>query len=205
MSQGELWDDERDQQWGEGRPQGGCPVQELAAASKGFHISLSYSSNCDEGGDNHTELDDGGALVKPVHCSGGEGAGGPMGDDTKQDSLKCIKHRLVMKGILSRCYFLISFSFSQPSSCQVQHNPKRKTVGFKVPLNLDLGADAKKIQREEQNKIDEAEELTEEKQKEKEELLREGFSNWTKRGFSMFINANENMGERTWRLLVNTW
>ena len=69
MSQGELWDDERDQQWGEGRPQGGCPVQELAAASKGFHISLSYSSNCDEGGDNHTELDDGGALVKPVLAS----------------------------------------------------------------------------------------------------------------------------------------
>ena len=90
---------------------------------------LSYSSNCDEGGDNHTELDDGGALVKPVHCSGGEGAGWPMGDDTKQDSLK----------------------------------------------------------------------------KEKEELLREGFSNWTKRGFSMFINANENMGERTWRLVVKTW
>ena len=49
-----------------------------------------------------------------------------------------------------------------------------------------------------------AEELTEEEQKEKEELLREGFSNWTKRGFSMFINANENMGERTWRLLVKT-
>ena len=50
-----------------------------------------------------------------------------------------------------------------------------------------------------------AEELTEEEQKEKEVLLREGFSNWTKRGFSMFINANENMGERTWRLLVKTW
>ena len=25
-------------------------------------LSISYSSNCDEGGDNHTELDDGGAL-----------------------------------------------------------------------------------------------------------------------------------------------
>ena len=70
----------------------------------------------------------------------------------------------------------------------------RKTVGFKVPLNLDLGADAKKIQREDQKKIDEAEELTEEEQKEKEELLREGFSNWTKRDFSMFIKANEKYG-----------
>ena len=146
MSQGELWDDERDQQWGEGRPQGGCPVQELAAASKGFHISLSYSSNCDEGGDNHTELDDGGALVKPVHCSGGEGAGGPMGDDTKQDSLKCIKNRLVMKGVLSRCYFLISFSFSQPSSCQVQHNPKRERKA-----NYAVDAYFKDVMRTEDN------------------------------------------------------
>ena len=70
----------------------------------------------------------------------------------------------------------------------------RKTVGFKVPLNHDLGADAKKTQKEEQKKIDEAEELTEEQQKEKEELLREGFSNWTKRDFNAFIKANEKYG-----------
>ena len=70
----------------------------------------------------------------------------------------------------------------------------RKTVGFKVPLNQDLGADAKKIQKEEQKKIDEAEELTEEEQKEKDDLLREGFSNWTKRDFSLFIKANEKYG-----------
>merc|ERR1719447_1636429 len=70
----------------------------------------------------------------------------------------------------------------------------RKTVGFKVPLNPDLGADAKKIQKEEQKKIDDAEELTEEEQKEKDDLLREGFSNWTKRDFHMFIKANEKYG-----------
>merc|ERR1712025_1492593 len=36
----------------------------------------------------------------------------------------------------------------------------RKSVGYKVPLNPDLGPDAKKIQKEEQRKIDDAEELT---------------------------------------------
>ena len=42
-----------------------------------------------------------------------------------------------------------------------------------MPLNTDLGSDAKKIQREEQRKIDDAEELTEDEQLEKEDLLQE--------------------------------
>ena len=33
-----------------------------------------------------------------------------------------------------------------------------------VPVNTDLGADSKKVQKEEQRKIDEAEELTEDEQ-----------------------------------------
>ena len=44
-------------------------------------------------------------------------------------------------------------------------------VGYKVPLNTDLGSEAKKIQKEEQRRVDEAEELTEEEQEEKEDLL----------------------------------
>merc|ERR1712025_1504288 len=36
----------------------------------------------------------------------------------------------------------------------------RNSVGYKAPLNPDLGADAKRVQKEEQKKIDEAEELT---------------------------------------------
>ena len=43
------------------------------------------------------------------------------------------------------------------------------------------------MQKEEQSKIDEAEELTEEEQGEKEELLGDGFANWTKRDFNQFI------------------
>merc|ERR1711992_200347 len=70
----------------------------------------------------------------------------------------------------------------------------RNTVGYKVPLNPDLGVDAKKIQKEEQRKIDEAEELTEDEQLEKEDLLKEGFSNWSKRDFNQFIKLNEKYG-----------
>ncbi|KAL0267637.1 UNVERIFIED_CONTAM: hypothetical protein PYX00_009848 [Menopon gallinae] len=70
----------------------------------------------------------------------------------------------------------------------------RKTVGYKVPKNPELGSDASKIQREEQRKIDDAEPLTDEEVAEKEKLLTQGFTNWTKRDFNQFIKANEKYG-----------
>jgi len=71
----------------------------------------------------------------------------------------------------------------------------RKTVSYKVPLNMDLvTADAKRVQKEDQKKIDDAEELTEEEQAEKEDLLNEGFREWNKRDFNQFIRLNEKYG-----------
>lgn len=70
----------------------------------------------------------------------------------------------------------------------------RKTVNYKVPRNPDLGNEAAKVQREEQRKIDEAEQLTEDEIAEKELLMTQGFTNWTKRDFSHFIRANEKWG-----------
>merc|ERR1711936_191351 len=70
----------------------------------------------------------------------------------------------------------------------------RQSVGYKVPLNTDLGSDAKRVQKEEQKKIDEADELTEDEQIEKEDLLKEGYSNWSKRDFNQFIRLNEKYG-----------
>jgi SWI/SNF-related matrix-associated actin-dependent regulator of chromatin subfamily A member 5 len=70
----------------------------------------------------------------------------------------------------------------------------RKSVGYRVPLNSDLGVDAKKIQKEEQKKIDEADELTEEEQEEKDDLLTQGFTNWSKRDFNQFIRLHEKYG-----------
>lgn len=70
----------------------------------------------------------------------------------------------------------------------------RKTVGYKVPKNPELGSDASRIQKEEQRKIDEAQPLTEEEIMEKEKLLTQGFTNWTKRDFNQFIKANEKYG-----------
>lgn len=70
----------------------------------------------------------------------------------------------------------------------------RKSLGYKVPKNLELGPDASKQQKEEQRKIDESEPLTEDEQQEKETLLTHGFTNWSKRDFNQFIKANEKYG-----------
>lgn len=70
----------------------------------------------------------------------------------------------------------------------------RKSIGYKVPKNPEYGADAERIRREEQKRIDEASSLTEEELLEKEELLKQGFTNWSKRDFNQFIKANEKYG-----------
>ncbi|XP_022189967.2 chromatin-remodeling complex ATPase chain Iswi isoform X2 [Nilaparvata lugens] len=70
----------------------------------------------------------------------------------------------------------------------------RKTVGYKVPKNPELGSDANRFQKEEQKKIDDAQPLSDEELGEKEKLLTQGFTNWTKRDFNQFIKANEKYG-----------
>lgn len=69
----------------------------------------------------------------------------------------------------------------------------RKNIGYKVPLDLD---DPNGIQRqmEQQKIVDEAEPLTEEEIAEKEKLLEEGFTNWSKRDFNQFVKACEKYG-----------
>ncbi|KAI2804812.1 SWI/SNF- matrix-associated actin-dependent regulator of chromatin sub A member 5 [Blomia tropicalis] len=70
----------------------------------------------------------------------------------------------------------------------------RKTIGYKVPLNTDLGETAEKVRKQEQKLIDKSEPLTEDETLEKEELLQEGFINWSRRDFNQFIKMCEKYG-----------
>lgn len=70
----------------------------------------------------------------------------------------------------------------------------RRTLNYKVPRNTELGPESTRVQRDEQRKIDEAEPLSEEEIGEKDSLLTQGFTNWTKRDFNQFIKANEKYG-----------
>lgn len=64
----------------------------------------------------------------------------------------------------------------------------RKSLGYKVPLNMEA-EDPEEWRREEQEKIDTAEPLSEDEQQEKERLLNEGFSDWSRRDFNQFVRA----------------
>jgi len=84
---------------------------------------------------------------------------------------------------------------------EVYHH--RKVVGYKALPPSDLTGkeadkeaekEAEKAQKEEQKKIDEAKPLTEEEIEEREELLKDGLSNWSRREFQQFIKANEKYG-----------
>ncbi|WAQ98844.1 SMCA1-like protein, partial [Mya arenaria] len=70
----------------------------------------------------------------------------------------------------------------------------RKSIGYRVPRNPELGNDAERIRKEEQAKIDEAELLNDEENAEKDDLLNQGFTEWNKRDFNQFIKANEKYG-----------
>jgi len=70
----------------------------------------------------------------------------------------------------------------------------RKSLMYKVPKNPEFGADAARIQKEEQGKIDDATAITDEELGERDGLLSKGFLNWTKRDFNQFIKANEKYG-----------
>ncbi|CAO1385409.1 unnamed protein product [Diamesa serratosioi] len=70
----------------------------------------------------------------------------------------------------------------------------RKSIGWKAPKNTELGSEASKAQREEQRKIDEADSLADDEIAEKESLLTQGFTTWSKRDFNQFIKANEKYG-----------
>ena len=49
----------------------------------------------------------------------------------------------------------------------------RKSIGYRVPKNVDVTSDADKIRKEEQKKIDDAEQLNDEELAEKESLLKQ--------------------------------
>jgi len=70
----------------------------------------------------------------------------------------------------------------------------RKSIGYKVPKNLEATADEERERKEEQTRINQAQALDEVELAEKEELLAQGFTNWTKRDFQQFIKANEKHG-----------
>uniref|UniRef100_A0A7E4W0W4 SWI/SNF related, matrix associated, actin dependent regulator of chromatin, subfamily a, member 5 n=1 Tax=Panagrellus redivivus TaxID=6233 RepID=A0A7E4W0W4_PANRE len=71
----------------------------------------------------------------------------------------------------------------------------RKQLKYQAVKPADLtGKEAERAQKEEQKKIDEAEPPTEEEMAEREELLKQGLSNWSRKDFTSFVKASERYG-----------
>lgn len=82
----------------------------------------------------------------------------------------------------------------------------RKQINYQVPLaagsDEDL-ADREAEQKMEQNEIDNAEPLTEQEEEEKKTLAQVGFSNWSRRDFYHFIQANSKHGRHNMEAISN--
>ena len=93
---------------------------------------------------------------------------------------------------------LVLSPFSSKNIPQLQFEKKFLLyfIGWKPLPPEDLtGKEAEKAQKEEQSKIDNAVELTEKEETEKEKLLNQNeFADWSKREFRQFINASEKYG-----------
>lgn len=77
----------------------------------------------------------------------------------------------------------------------------RKSVGYKVPPVSEEGdpeeiKELEKEREEEQRKIDQAEPLTEKEEEERKQLLEDGFSNWSKKDYTSFVNACARYGRK---------
>ncbi|KAI7880433.1 SWI/SNF-related matrix-associated actin-dependent regulator of chromatin subfamily A member 5-like protein [Lichtheimia hyalospora FSU 10163] len=77
----------------------------------------------------------------------------------------------------------------------------RKSVGYKVPPVSEEGdpeeiKEQEKEREEEQRKIDQAEPLTEKEEEERKQLLEDGFSNWSKKDYTSFVNACARYGRK---------
>jgi SWI/SNF-related matrix-associated actin-dependent regulator of chromatin subfamily A member 5 len=71
----------------------------------------------------------------------------------------------------------------------------RKSIGYVVPTPTDLsGKEAERERQKEQQKVNDAVALTEQEMEERDELLNQGFKDWSKREFAQFVKAAEKYG-----------
>ncbi|EST05585.1 ISWI HAND domain protein [Kalmanozyma brasiliensis GHG001] len=81
----------------------------------------------------------------------------------------------------------------------------QRSIGYRVPANPSDGQTADEAEEErkrEQELIDTAEALTEEEVEEKEQLASEGFGNWNRREFQIFVRGCERYGRKAFALIA---
>ncbi|KAI8393737.1 SNF2 family N-terminal domain-containing protein [Radiomyces spectabilis] len=118
-------------------------------------------------------------------------------DDYYKEALRISHKTPSTKAPRPKRYAIEDFQFFPPRLADLNEKDTlylRKSLGYKIPPVADTG-DAEEMEAleneraEEQQKIDEAEPLTEKEEEERKTLYAKGFSNWSKKDFYSFINA----------------
>ncbi|SPO25876.1 probable ISW2 - ATPase component of a two subunit chromatin remodeling complex [Ustilago trichophora] len=101
------------------------------------------------------------------------------------------------------------FQFYPPRLGELQERETaayQRSIGYRVPLREvnegETAADAEEERKKEQEFIDTAEPLTEEEVEEKELLAQEGFGNWNRREFQIFVRGCERYGRKAFALIA---
>ncbi|SPO25346.1 probable ISW2 - ATPase component of a two subunit chromatin remodeling complex [Ustilago trichophora] len=101
------------------------------------------------------------------------------------------------------------FQFYPPRLSELQERETaayQRSIGYRVPLREvnegETASEAEEERKKEQEFIDTAEPLTEEEVEEKEQLAQEGFGNWNRREFQIFVRGCERYGRKAFALIA---
>lgn len=101
------------------------------------------------------------------------------------------------------------FQFYPPRLAELQERETaayQRSIGYRVPLREpgegEKAEDVEEERKKEQEFIDTAEALTEEEVEEKEQLAQEGFGNWNRREFQIFVRGCERYGRKAFALIA---
>ncbi|KAI8089804.1 SNF2 family N-terminal domain-containing protein [Halteromyces radiatus] len=131
-------------------------------------------------------------------------------DDYYKDALRTPQKTAVPKAPRNKKYILEDYQFFPQRMMDLNMKDTRymrKTVGYRLPhvpetSDPEQKALLDKERKLEQERIKNAEPLTEEEEEERKMLYSEGFTNWGKKDFSSFINACAKYGRNKIELIA---
>ncbi|KAI8337177.1 SNF2 family N-terminal domain-containing protein [Chlamydoabsidia padenii] len=118
-------------------------------------------------------------------------------DDYYKDALRTPQKATSTKGTRGKKYTMEDYQFFPPRMMELnlrETRYNRKTTGYRLPtipdnVTPELKKTLENSRKQEQEEIKNAQPLTDEDEEERRKLYSEGFTNWSKKDFSTFVNA----------------
>ncbi|CAO3579030.1 unnamed protein product [Absidia cylindrospora] len=132
-------------------------------------------------------------------------------DDYYKDALRTPQKVVTTKGPRAKKYVMEDYQFFPIRMLELNLQETRyirKTAGYRIPAvpengNPEMKASLESERKLEQEKIKNAQPLTEEEEEERKSLYAGGFTNWSKKDFSAFVNACAKFGRTNIKLIAS--